>query len=86
MAAFRYRGTTAAGEIRQGVIEAPSRDAALARVRSLGLSPIEATETKADTEARSGAGAAPTGMADLTARGRFLLSCRSNLRPARAGS
>jgi len=57
MAAFRYRGTTAAGEIRQGVIEAPSREAALARVRSLGLSPIEATETRADAEARSGAGA-----------------------------
>ena len=57
MSAFRYRGTTPAGEIRQGVIEAASRDAALARVRSLGLSPIEATETKTDTQARSGAGA-----------------------------
>jgi general secretion pathway protein F len=46
---FRYRATTATGEVRQGSLEAPSRDAALARVRALGLTPIEATEGKAQS-------------------------------------
>jgi len=56
MAVFRYRGTTATGEIRQGAIEAPGRDAALARVRGLGLTPIEATEVTGKPEARSSGG------------------------------
>jgi general secretion pathway protein F len=51
MTAFRYRAATNAGEVRIGVLDAPSADAAMERVRRIGLIPIEALETKARPDA-----------------------------------
>ena len=47
MASFRYRAATAGGQMRFGVIDAPSASDAMADLRRLGLVPIEAAPTKA---------------------------------------
>ncbi|MGZ8362375.1 MAG: type II secretion system F family protein [Caulobacteraceae bacterium] len=47
MAVFRYRAASAAGEMKAGVLEGASRDEVLARLRGLGLMPIEAQEASA---------------------------------------
>jgi len=44
---FRYRAATATGDLKSGTLEARTPADALARVRALGLSPIEATAIKA---------------------------------------
>jgi general secretion pathway protein F len=53
---FRYRAATAAGQMRSGVIDAGSPGEALARLRRLGLIPIETAPTTAKAPA-PGAGA-----------------------------
>lgn len=53
MAVFRYRAATTAGELRAGTLEAESPSDVMARLRRLGLMPIEATETKGRTQVRS---------------------------------
>ena len=59
MASFSYRAATSAGDLRSGVLEVASRSEALERLGRLGLTPIEATETRAakpsDAAARAGA-------------------------------
>lgn len=47
MTHFRYRAATATGDLKSGTLEARTPADALARVRALGLSPIEATAIKA---------------------------------------
>jgi len=44
---FRYRAATPSGDLKTGTLEARTPADALARVRALGLSPIEATAIKA---------------------------------------
>lgn len=58
VAAFAYRAVTAAGVLRSGTLEAPSRGDALDRLREQGLTPIEATRGAAKPAAppRAGAG------------------------------
>jgi len=51
VASYQYRAATAGGELRTGVLEAASNENALERVRRLGLTPIEARETKAKAAA-----------------------------------
>lgn len=41
MALFRYRGVTAAGDLEMGEMEVANQDAAIERVQSLGLIPLE---------------------------------------------
>jgi general secretion pathway protein F len=53
MARYRYRAATAAGEMRAGTLDAASHTDVLARLRRLGLLPIEAVETKARAEIKS---------------------------------
>lgn len=53
MARYRYRAATSAGELRSGMLDADSHTDVLARLRRLGLMPIEAVETKARAEAAS---------------------------------
>ena len=47
MTHFRYRAATPSGDLKTGTLEALTAQDALARVRALGLSPIEATAIKA---------------------------------------
>jgi general secretion pathway protein F len=47
MATYRYRAATATGQLRTGVLEGNSHADALARLKRLGLMPIEAVETAA---------------------------------------
>lgn len=47
MSTYRYRAATPSGALKTGTLEALTPADALARVRALGLSPIEATATKA---------------------------------------
>lgn len=47
MTQFRYRAATAAGQLKQGVIESDTLDEALRRLRGQGLAPIEAVAAKA---------------------------------------
>jgi len=51
---FKYKAVSSAGEVQEGVLEAASSTAAVARVQSMGLIPIRAEE------ARAGGAAAPT--------------------------
>jgi general secretion pathway protein F len=51
MATFRYRAATASGQLRAGTLEGSSREDALARIRALGLRPIEAVQA-ADANAK----------------------------------
>jgi len=53
MARYRYRAATSAGELRAGTLDAASHTDVLARLRRLGLMPIEAVETKARAETKS---------------------------------
>ena len=46
MTQFRYRAATAAGHLKQGVIESDTLDEALRRLRGQGLAPIEAVVAK----------------------------------------
>lgn len=47
MANFTYRAATATGELRSGLLEVATRTEALDRLRQLGLTPIEATQSSA---------------------------------------
>jgi len=47
MASFRYRALTGSGAVVAGVLEAPSREAAVAQLRSLGQFPISASDADA---------------------------------------
>lgn len=49
MASFRYRAATSLGEMRSGALAAGSHAEALEQLRRMGLTPIEATETKEAT-------------------------------------
>lgn len=51
MASFRYRAATTLGEMRSGALAAGSHAEALEQIRRLGLTPIEAVETKEATGA-----------------------------------
>jgi general secretion pathway protein F len=53
MATYRYRAATPAGELRAGTLDAASHTDVLARLRRLGLMPIEAVETKARAQVKS---------------------------------
>jgi general secretion pathway protein F len=57
---FKYKAVSSAGEVQEGVLEAASSTAAVARVQAMGLIPIRAEE----------AGAAAAGTAAAAARGR----------------
>jgi general secretion pathway protein F len=46
MASFRYRAATSLGEMRSGALAAGSHAEALEQLRRMGLTPIEATETR----------------------------------------
>jgi general secretion pathway protein F len=52
MATFRYRAATSAGELRAGSLDATSHGDVLAKLRRLGLIPIEAVETKSRAEGK----------------------------------
>jgi general secretion pathway protein F len=52
MATYRYRAATTAGELRAGTLDAASHSDVLARLRRLGLVPIEAVETRARAEGK----------------------------------
>src|ERR1700689_4015174 len=53
MARYRYRAATATGELRAGTLDGSSHSDVLARLRRLGLMPIEAVETKARAEIKT---------------------------------
>src|ERR1700690_1783764 len=53
MATYRYRAATPAGELRAGTLDAASHTDVLARLRRLGLMPIEAVETKARAQVKA---------------------------------
>jgi general secretion pathway protein F len=56
MATYRYRAATSAGELRAGTLDAASHPDVLARLRRLGLMPIEAVETKSRADVKSQGG------------------------------
>ena len=56
---FRYKAVSGAGEVQEGVLEAASSAAAVARVQAMGLIPIRAEEAVAAAAATPAAGARP---------------------------
>ncbi len=65
MATYKYRAATTAGQLKTGVLEGSSRADAIARVKRLGLMPIETVETSA----KSGSDAPALRMNAATRRG-----------------
>jgi general secretion pathway protein F len=55
MATYRYRAATAAGELKTGLLDGPSKEGVFERLRRQGLRPIDAAETS------SGAGVVRSG-------------------------
>lgn len=51
MTSYRYRAATSAGEVRLGVMDAPSIEQAMERLRRGGLIPLEASETTTRADA-----------------------------------
>ena len=64
MAFYQYKAVTPAGEVQEGVLEASSTAAAVARVQSMGMIPIRAVEAGA----AKAAAAAPTQRRQLFTR------------------
>ena len=56
---FRYKAVSSAGEVQEGVLEAASSAAAVARVQAMGLIPIRADEAAATGAAAPAQGARP---------------------------
>jgi len=56
---FRYKAVSGAGEVQEGVLEAASSAAAIARVQAMGLIPIRADEAVATAATAPAAGARP---------------------------
>ena len=59
MAFYQYKAVSPAGEVQEGVLEASSSAAAVARVQSMGLIPIRAEEAGTAKGATQGAAAKP---------------------------
>ena len=53
MAQFQYKGTTPAGEVSEGLLEARDAAAALERVQALGLIPIRVAEAETIADSRN---------------------------------
>ena len=75
MAHFRYRAATRTGSIASGTVEGVSLTEGMARVRQLGLAPIEVAEVKAaaSTAAAARGRVAPAGIARAVAELAILL-------------
>jgi type IV pilus assembly protein PilC len=46
---FRYRGRDASGKVAKGLMEAPSESVVVARIRGMGLAPMDIAETRPST-------------------------------------
>ena len=46
---FRYRGRDASGKVAKGLMEAPSESVVVARIRGMGLAPVDIAETRPKT-------------------------------------
>ena len=46
---FRYRGRDASGKVAKGLMEAPSESVVVARIRGMGLAPVDIAETRPNT-------------------------------------
>ncbi|HEX5128717.1 MAG TPA: type II secretion system F family protein, partial [Usitatibacter sp.] len=58
---FKYKAVSSAGEVQEGVLEAASSSAAVARVQAMGLIPIRAEEAGASATGAAASGASGRG-------------------------